>query len=314
MQRRRPIAGYGQEVDVNPGASRLELPYRPPYDWSSLIGFLAGRASRGVEAILGGRYVRTLAIEGAAGWLSVGRSNGRATSLELLVSTSLTPVVDDVAARTTRAFDLAADPSTIAGALGQLAAARPGLRVPGAYDGFEVAIRAILGQQVSVKGASTLAGRFAEAFGQPIATPFPELTRLSPSSSRIANSDVGDIARIGMPGTRAASILALARAVRDGAISLDHDAEPAATTSALTGLPGIGDWTAQYVAMRALRWADAFPSSDLGVRKALGGIDAGEAVARAEAWRPWRSYAVMHLWSSLAIDPSQPITAGGSAR
>lgn len=297
-----------------PGAHRLELAYRPPYDWSSLLGFLAGRAARGVEAVLDGRYVRTLAIDGAAGWLAVGRSNRRGTFLDLLVSASLAPVVDEVAARTTRAFDLATDPSTIARALGQLAAANPGLRVPGAYDGFEIAIRAILGQQVSVKGASTLAGRFAEAFGQPIATPFPELTRLSPPASRIAESPVGDIARIGMPGARAASILALARAIRDGAVSLDHDSEPAATTSALTALPGIGDWTAQYVVMRALRWPDAFPASDLGVRKALGGINASGAAARAEAWRPWRSYAVMHLWSSLAIDPSQSLAAGGPAR
>jgi AraC family transcriptional regulator, regulatory protein of adaptative response / DNA-3-methyladenine glycosylase II len=300
-------------MDVTPGAIRLELAYRPPYDWSSLLGFLAGRAARGVEAIVDGRFVRTLAIHGAAGWLAVGPST-RPGSLDLEVSASLAPVVDEVAARTARTFDLATDPSTIARALGQLAAANPGLRVPGAYDGFEIAIRAILGQQVSVKGASTLAGRFAEAFGDSIVTPFPVLSRLSPRASRIGESAVVGIARIGMPGARATTILALARAVRDGAVSLDHGSEPAATTSALTALPGIGDWTAQYVAMRALHWPDAFPASDLGVRKALGGINASRAAARAEAWRPWRSYAVMHLWSSLAIDPSQSLAAGGPAQ
>ena len=301
-------------MEVTSGALRVELPYHPPFDWSSLIAFFGSRATRGVEAVVDGRYVRTLAIDDSTGWLAVGLSNRSGACLDVDVSASLAPVGDDVAAGTKRAFDLAADPSTIASALGELAAANPGLRVPGAYDGFEIAIRAILGQQVSVKGASTLAGRFAEAFGDPIETPFPELSRLSPSASRVAVIDVGEIARIGMPGARAASILALARAVRDGAVSLDHCADPRQTISALTALPGIGDWTAQYIAMRALGWPDAFPASDLGVRKALGGIGAGEAAARAEAWRPWRSYAVMHLWSSLAIDPSQPVAAGGPAR
>jgi AraC family transcriptional regulator of adaptative response / DNA-3-methyladenine glycosylase II len=287
---------------------RHELTYRRPFDWASMLAFLAARATRDVEAVSGSRYLRTLVVDGSRGWLAVGASPID-DALEVWLSPSLAGSGPAILARVRHAFDLDADPAAVASALGDLAATRPGLRVPHGFDGFELAVRAILGQQVSVKGASTLAGRFAATFGEPIRTPFVELTTLSPNPATVAGLDVGEIAGIGMPRTRAASIQALARAVRDGDVDLSGASAPQDVVAALVRLPGIGDWTAQYVAMRALGWADAFPASDLGVRKALGMISAREATALAEAWRPYRSYAVMHLWHSLG-DPSESPVGG----
>jgi AraC family transcriptional regulator of adaptative response / DNA-3-methyladenine glycosylase II len=184
-----------------------------------------------------------------------------------------------------------------------LAKRHPGLRVPGAFDGFEVAVRAILGQQVTVAAARTVAGRFATAFGDPLETPFGSINRIFPSAETISELPYGQIARLGMPGARARSVLALARAVAEGALELRPNADIEATLEKLRALPGVGEWTAQYIAMRALAWPDAFPHTDLGVMKALGriypGIDARRVLAAGEAWRPWRAYAVMHLWQSL---------------
>jgi AraC family transcriptional regulator, regulatory protein of adaptative response / DNA-3-methyladenine glycosylase II len=187
----------------------------------------------------------------------------------------------------------------------------PGLRVPGAFDGFEMAIRAILGQQITVKAATTIAGRFAEAFGERIRTPFPELTRLSPLAARVAKASVGDIAKLGIVRTRAASILALARAFQAGSLRLDAGTGPEADIAQLTALPGIGQWTAHYIAMRASRWPDAFPKEDIAVRNSLGRVSTKQAEEISQAWRPWRSYAVMHLWtnprSRSSSDRSAPI-------
>ena len=177
--------------------------------------------------------------------------------------------------------------------------ATPGLRVPGAFNGFELGVRAILGQQVTVHAATTIAGRFVEAFGEPIVTPFPELHHLTPSAARVAAASVDDIARHGIIAARARSIIALARAQGSGALSLDQGAahNPDEAIRKLAELPGIGPWTAHYMAMRALRWPDAFPKEDIAVRNSLGGVTAKEAEALSQPWRPWRSYAVMHLWS-----------------
>jgi AraC family transcriptional regulator of adaptative response / DNA-3-methyladenine glycosylase II len=174
------------------------------------------------------------------------------------------------------------------------------LRVPGAFDGFEIAVRAILGQQVTVAGARTVAGRFAVAFGDPVETPFAGLTTLFPIAPRIAGMPAGRIARLGMPLARARTVVGLARAVADGRLVLMPNADAEATLEALRAVPGIGEWTAQYIAMRALSWPDAFPHTDLGVMKALGEKDAKRVLEAGEAWRPWRAYAVMHLWQSLA--------------
>jgi AraC family transcriptional regulator of adaptative response / DNA-3-methyladenine glycosylase II len=177
---------------------------------------------------------------------------------------------------------------------------KPGLRVAGAFDGFELAVRAILGQQVSVRAATTLARRFAEAFGQPTVSPFPALTRFSPLPARVAEARLEELTGIGLVAARAECVRTLARAVCDKKVSLEAEQDPEAMIDRLTALPGIGPWTAHYIAMRGLRWPDAFPHSDLGLRKALEGRSASEVLALAEAWRPWRAYAAMHLWNGLA--------------
>ena len=174
------------------------------------------------------------------------------------------------------------------------------MRVPGAFDGFEIALRAILGQQVSVAAARTLAGRFAEAFGEPIETPFDSLNRVFPPAGRIAALPYRKMARLGMPAARARTIAALAAACERGELDLAPGADVEATLARLRALPGVGEWTAQYVALRALAWPDAFPHTDYGVMKAMKSTDPKRVLAAAEAWRPWRAYAVMHLWQSLA--------------
>jgi AraC family transcriptional regulator of adaptative response / DNA-3-methyladenine glycosylase II len=200
-------------------------------------------------------------------------------------------------------FDLDAQPDIVRRHLGRdklvgaLIRANPGLRVPGAFNGFEMGLRAILGQQVTVKAATTSAGRLAAALGDPIVTPFAELNRLTPSPSRIAAATIDDLARHGIVGARCRSIVALAQAEASGSLSLDsghHD--PDAFIARLVELPGIGPWTAHYIAMRALRWPDAFPTGDVAILNSLGGVNAKEADALSQAWRPWRSYAVLHLW------------------
>jgi AraC family transcriptional regulator of adaptative response / DNA-3-methyladenine glycosylase II len=215
------------------------------------------------------------------------------------VSASLVKALPPVLSRVKALMDLACHPAEVAQALGALAKRHPGLRVPGAFDGFELAVRAILGQQVTVAGARTLAGRFAASFGDPVATPFESLTTLFPTAARVAELPPSRIARLGMPGARARTVVALARAVADGRVVLAPNADVAATLDALRALPGVGEWTAQYIAMRALSWPDAFPHTDLGVMKALGETGPRRVLAAGEAWRPWRAYAVMHLWQSL---------------
>jgi AraC family transcriptional regulator of adaptative response / DNA-3-methyladenine glycosylase II len=207
-----------------------------------------------------------------------------------------------VLSRVKALMDLSCHPAEVNAVLGPLAERRPGLRVPGAFDGFEVAVRAIVGQQVSVAGARTIAGRFAARFGDPLATPFDSLATLFPTAARVAELTPSAIAALGMPGSRAQCLLGLARALADGRISLSPSADVESTLAKLRELPGIGEWTAQYIAMRALAWPDAFPHADLGVMKALGVTSAKRALEAGEAWRPWRAYAVMHLWDSLRKD------------
>ncbi len=208
-------------------------------------------------------------------------------------------VLPSVLSRIKALMDLSCNPTEVAETLGELAQHRPGLRVPGAFDGFEVAVRAILGQQVTVAAARTVAGRFAAALGDPIDTPFGALTTVFPTAARVADTPPGLIGRLGMPGARARTVVALARGVADGDIVLRPHADIDTTLERLRGLPGVGEWTAQYIAMRALAWPDAFPHTDLGVMKALGEKDARLVLEAGKAWRPWRAYAVMHLWNSL---------------
>jgi AraC family transcriptional regulator, regulatory protein of adaptative response / DNA-3-methyladenine glycosylase II len=305
--RLRPLQLRGGRRNVAPAAVpdalEFELSFRPPFDWSAVIAFLGARAIPGVEAAAGGCYRRTvrLAIDGQEhrGWIAVEMSPRKPT-LRVRVAASLAKALPPVLSRVKALMDLACHPAEVAQALGALARRRPGLRVPGAFDGFEMAVRAILGQQVTVAGARTLAGRFAATFGDVLATPFDSLTTLFPVAERVAALAPGRIARIGMPGARARTVIALARAVADARLVLTPNADVEATLDALRALPGVGEWTAQYIAMRALSWPDAFPHTDLGVMKALGETRARRVLAAGEAWRPWRAYAVMHLWQSLS--------------
>ncbi len=282
---------------------RLVLAYRPPYAWEAILRFLAPRAIPGVECVADGTYRRTVALGACRGWIAVSPVASR-NLLAVELSTSLTPALAAVLARVRGLFDLDARPDVIAAQLGgdpTLARAIrrvPGLRVPGAFDPFEVAVRAILGQQVSVKGASTLAGRLAERFGTPVEAPSACLNRLAPTAQELARARADELAEIGLPRARAETIRSLAEAAATGEIDLAPSPDPARAVAALRTLPGIGEWTAEYVAMRAMRWPDAFPSGDLGLRKASGMSSASALRRRAERSAPWRAYAAMYLWGN----------------
>ena len=284
----------------------FELAYRPPYDWASMLAFLARRAIPGVEQVTPERYQRSLRIAHAgadlAGRIEVARSPRR-DALRVRVDPVFARCLPAVLARVKRLFDVACHPDEVAAALGELAAAHPGLRRPGAADGFEIAVRAILGQQVTVAAARTLAGRFAAAFGAALPAAAGEVTLAFPSAAAIAPLEPAAIARLGIVGSRARAIVALAREVDAGRLLLEPAADVAATLAQLEAIPGVGPWTAQYVAMRALAWPDAFPLPDTGLARALGEKSPKRALARADAWRPWRSYAVMHAWKSLETKP-----------
>ncbi|MDQ6705011.1 MAG: helix-turn-helix domain-containing protein, partial [Acidobacteriota bacterium] len=285
----------------------LRLAYRPPLAWDELLAFLAPRTIEGVERIENGAYRRTISIGGKLGWVSVRRQPDEHT-LIATVPSHLASMLRPILSRLRGLFDLDADPAAISAhfvadsVLGEFVVRTPGLRVPGAWDGFELAVRAILGQQVSVKGASTLAGRLAARFGSPVETPYPALSLIGADASKLASASVEEIAGIGLPKNRAASLQSLAKAVCAGRLTLSIHADAQAEVAALKTVPGIGDWTAQYVALRALRWPDAFPAGDLGLRKAAGDgspVSASALRERSEPWRPWRAYAAMYLWHSL---------------
>jgi len=285
----------------------LRLPLRLPFDATSLFSFLEERALPGVEAVRGHAYSRTIESRGRAGVLTVSFEPGQDF---LRLSTNLTPGPDllDLVRRAGRVFDVDSDPLAIAAVLRRdpllapLVAARPGLRVPGAWDPFEMAVRAILGQQVSVRGARTLAGRLVAAFGRPLPRGGADgLTHAFPAPAILA---AADLSRIGVPRARAAAIRTLALAVHTGKTELAAPRGLDDLEQRLCELPGIGPWTAQYVALRAFGEPDAFPAGDLGLRRALeaAGVpaDAAALKERSAAWRPFRAYATLHFWSSLA--------------
>jgi AraC family transcriptional regulator of adaptative response / DNA-3-methyladenine glycosylase II len=289
------------------GEAPLELlvAYRPPLQWDELLRFLSARAIQGVEQVAGQAYRRTASLGGCTGWVEV-QPAARENQLALRLAPALTPVLQPLLALIRDVFDLHAEPSLVdehlarTALLAPLVERRPGLRVPGAFDGFELAWRAVLGQQVSVRGATTLAGRFAARFGTPFETPFEGLSLQTPSATRVARATPEQVAKLGLPRTRAASLVALARLCRSTPALLRSGARPDATRERLLALPGIGPWTADYVAMRALHWPDAFPATDLGLRHALQARGVTPSREVAEPWRPWRSYAAMHLWAQLA--------------
>ncbi|MFN8178394.1 MAG: AlkA N-terminal domain-containing protein [bacterium] len=310
-------AARGRAPAAAEGHVALRLPYREPYEFDAILEYLGERATAGVEEVRGGVYRRTFRLDGDAGVLAV-RRDARAACLLLEVPIAARKRFLEIAERVRRVFDVGADPASIAEhlardpALRRSARGRPGLRVPGAWDPFELSVRAILGQQVSVAGATTLAGRLVERWGERV--PGADETgphRLFPEPAVLARANV---ASIGMPGTRGAAIRELARRVADGTLPLTWGADAEKAVQALAQVRGIGAWTVGYVAMRALGLPDAFLEGDLGVRRALakrkGELPSpSEVLVRAEAWRPWRAYAVIHLWASAGAAASR---RGGS--
>jgi AraC family transcriptional regulator of adaptative response / DNA-3-methyladenine glycosylase II len=287
----------------------VRLAWRPPYDAQAMLDFLATRPLVGMEAVQGVIWRRTLALTDArgqrhAGWLAL-RFDTEAHQVCATVSPSLAPVLGAVIERLRHLLDLDAEAATIDTVLSAMPLQiRPGLRLPGCVDGFETTVRIILGQQVTVAAACTLAARLVARFGEPLATPFAGLTHLFPTAQALAEAAAEDIGTLGIVRARVGAIQALAREVAEGRIDLSPAAPMDETLAALRELPGVGSWTTELVALRVLAWPDAFPASDIGVLRALGVSNASDASIHAEAWRPWRSYAVMQLWQSLATPPA----------
>jgi AraC family transcriptional regulator of adaptative response / DNA-3-methyladenine glycosylase II len=290
---------------------RLRLAYRPPFAWRELLGYLSRRTVPGVEFVDLNRafYTRTVAFRGKTGWLRVAASSS-GDWLEVTLPASLAEVLWPILARLRALFDLDANPLHVEALLRAdplLASSierHSGLRVPGSWDTFELAVRAVLGQQISVAGASTLAARLAAKFGQLVETPFTYLHRMAPAARSLANVEPEEIAKIGLPRARAVTLRDLALAAESGQLTFGPVATIDEVVAALRRIRGIGEWTAQYIAMRALRFPDAFPAADLGIRKALAlpgepMPSEKQVIARAAEWRPWRAYATLHLWQTL---------------
>jgi AraC family transcriptional regulator of adaptative response / DNA-3-methyladenine glycosylase II len=294
-----------------PAAARGELSlllrYQPPYDWPAMLEFLRARAIPGMERVSGDTYARTFSLDGTRGVVRVRPAAGNALRVD--IRTTKLAILPGIIARLRRVFDLAADPLAISAhlatdpSLAPLVAMRPGLRVPGAWDGFELAVRAILGQQITVAGAIQLAGRMVAAYGAPMERPDGELTHVFPEPSVLAKAPLASA--VGMPASRAATISAVAAALTSNPDLLTARLELEEAVKRLRSIRGIGEWTAQYIALRQLREPDAFPAADVGLLRALAdraGVrpEANELLAKAEKWRPWRAYAAQHLWTSAA--------------
>ena len=267
------------------------------------MSFLSARAAPSVEHADANGYARTVCVGSAVGAISVRRTDG-AHALLLEASESLAAAMPSIIPRIRQLLDLDADPEAIEKHLAESGLAprerlRAGLRVPGAFDPFELVIRAILGQQVSVKGASTLMSRFTARFGERIDSGHPALTHLAATSDRVADASVDDIRAIGMPVARAATIQRVAQEMANQKIIIAAGEDLERVKAQLMALPGIGPWTAEYVAMRALHWTDAFPASDLVLRRNAGASTPAQLIRAAERWRPWRAYAAMQLWSGI---------------
>jgi len=288
-------------------ADRLvfELGYRPPLAWEALLQFLAARAVDGVEQVRNGVYARTLSIDGGGGghvgWLRV-EHVARRHVLRVTLSASLALVIPQALGKVRRLCDLGCRPDVVDRHLGDLALAVPGMRLPGAVDGFEIAVRAVVGQVISVDQARRILARLSELAGEAlpqavaaVAAGVP-LTRCFPNAAAVAALPDDAMKRAGVPPGKARTLRALAQSVASGALQLEPQAPPEQAVAALRGIDGIGDWTAQYVAMRALGWPDAFPGTDYALRKVLGVTTVRAMHARTAQWAPWRAYAAMHLW------------------
>jgi AraC family transcriptional regulator of adaptative response / DNA-3-methyladenine glycosylase II len=298
----------------------LDLTYTPPYDWTSMLDFLAARAIPGVERVSATSYTRTVSLEGACGIFLLEPQSPHAARLTVHLTDAR--VLPEVVRRVRRLFDLDTDPRPIDAhfaqdpVLGPRVGACPGLRVPGAWDGFELAVRAVLGQQITVAAATALAGKLVQAYGEPLpvlpgASPKGRLAHLFPTPTRLESAR---IAELGMPRSRAVTLSSLAAAVLDDPAILGPHRNLEEAVARLRSMSGVGDWTAQYIAMRALREPDAFPASDIALLRAL--TPAGserlapaQLLSRAEAWRPWCAYAAVHLWTT----PARPGRSVASA-
>jgi AraC family transcriptional regulator, regulatory protein of adaptative response / DNA-3-methyladenine glycosylase II len=308
MRERRNSGGFDDD-----GAITLKLGCNPPYQWRSLADFVAGRAFPGIEQVTADSYRRVFRLDDTVGSFAIAPAgDDGANTQQVLLSIRYAKVqhLGVLVERIRRMFDLNASAALISAHLGRdpllkkIVKKLPGLRIPGAWDPFELAIRAVLGQQVSVRGATTLAARLVERYGAPLAAQemdpaAPQLHRLFPEAKVLARAD---FSQIGLTRARAQTLRTLAQAYEDDQELFGDTADLDAFVARLTALPGIGEWTAQYIAMRALRHPDAFPASDLGLLRAAAALgepmNAKQLLRRAESWRPWRAYAAMYLWMS----------------
>ena len=306
----------------NDDAVTLSLSYRPPFAWENLISFLAARAIPGVESVTGAVYRRTVALKKGKtvyrGWISVADQPNR-NAVSVTLATSLLPVLSRVLTGVRLLFDLNCDPEKVGEKLATMdellpGVYVPGIRTPGCFDPFELSVRAILGQQITVKAAGTLAMRLVHLLGEKMDTPFEDLGYVFPVPEIIlvhAGSVENHLGQIGVNRGKARSILALAEALTAGSITLSYSANPEEMMEKLGKLRGFGPWTVQYIALRALGRPDAFPHTDFGVRKALGDRSPHEIIELSQRWRPWRSYATILLWNSLANE-AKPAKKGAS--
>ncbi len=287
--------------DLIPGFT-FTLATRPPFDLAALFDFFSKRQVEGLESIDAQGCRRGLLIADAQGrlhpgWIEVQASPSKtAPGLTVRVSTGLVSVIPAVLERVRRAFDLSCRPQAIAKTLGGLASAHEGLRIPGALDGFEIAVRAILGQQITVTQATRRVTDLVRAFGPPVDSPWPDVNCAFPSAGMLAGQTLEHLSQVIQHRGRARALHALAQEVAAGRLVLEPTGEIDTVLAALQALPGVGPWTAQYIALRALGWPDAFPHSDAGLLKALGTRDPTQALQRAQIWRPYRGYAAIHLW------------------
>lgn len=295
----------------NNGNVTLALGYRPPYQWRQIIDFLAQRAIPGVEVVNEAGYTRTVRYvtgdqKNIYGWVRVGHRPEK-NALTVTASSDLLPALPHLLARVRNLFDLYCYPDAVYETLSAMNNINPGLcvsgtRLPGCFEPFELTVRAILGQQITVKAARTLAGRLVEAYGTPVETNLEGLTHTFPSATEIASlpGDISDhLGPLGVTRARALTILSLAQKISNGELDFSLCVQPEEEIKKLMSVSGIGAWTAQYIAMRAMGWPDAFPHTDHGVKKALAPLAEAEILKTAEAWRPWRSYATVNLWNSL---------------
>jgi AraC family transcriptional regulator, regulatory protein of adaptative response / DNA-3-methyladenine glycosylase II len=298
----------GEDISVADRAGlTLLLRYQPPYDWAAMLEFLRARAIPGMERIADNSYTRTFSLGGAQGLVKVHPAAGNALRVE--IRTGTLSILPGIIARLRRVFDLAADPLAISAhlatdpSLAPLVSRRPGLRVPGAWDGFELALRAVLGQQITVAGAIRLAGRMVAQYGAAMRSPDGELTHVFPEPTVLARAK---LTSLGMPASRAATLSAIAAAVVANPDLLGAHLGLEEAIKRLRSIRGVGEWTAQYIALRQLREPDAFPAADIGLLRAFADGEgrrpaASELLEKAEKWRPWRAYAAQHLWTSATV-------------